>query len=190
MMKIGILSKENLLNKKGVSMLKIFKKYTRKIYQTICASNYYQKRMNNRSYKKEDPWKNKYNPAHIKRKEWIIGLAKKYGPVGGYKKAIDLGAGEGWITTDLPAEEIYGYDISDIAMSRFPANVKPLHIVNGKFDLIIATGVLYKGYGYKWIIDKINECASSIVLTCHIKELEYGIDGIKGNQVFLKNLII
>ena len=164
--------------------MKLILKKLRDTKQLISNNRFLLKRRFNKVYKKEDPWNYKSNPEDIKRKDWIIGLAKKFCPDHRYKKALDIEAGEGWITTDLPAEEIYGYDVSDIAMSRFPSNIKPLHNVKGRFDLIIATGVLYESYGYKWIIDKINKCASCVAITCNIKKLEYGIDRLQGKQVF------
>ena len=164
-------------------MLKRVKKY---IKNAILHNKHYQKIRWNKKYDEQDPYGYKNNPDDIRRKDRIIGIAKKYCPVNGYKMALDIGAGEGWITTDLPAEEIYGYDTSDIAMSRFPSNVKPIQSIHKDmvFDLIIATGVLYEGYGYKWIIKKINECASMIVITCNIKESEQGIGMLQGKEIF------
>jgi hypothetical protein len=117
-------------------------------------------------YSNEDPWGYITNPDDSKRKEIILSLLDKY------DRALDIGCGEGFITKDLPAKEIYGYDVSDVAMKRLPSNVKPLKVIEGKFDLIIATGVLYKQYDYKWILNKIKECACGTVITCNIKDWE------------------
>jgi len=119
-------------------------------------------------YSKVDPWGYKTNVDDKKRKDFILDILNNEV----FSKALDIGCGEGWITKDLPAEKIFGYDVSSVAMSRLPRNVTPLENISGKFDLIIATGVLYKQYDYRWMLGKIKECASGIVLTCNIKSWE------------------
>src|SRR3990172_9100655 len=88
-------------------------------------------------YQNEDPWGYKTNSEDAKRKQIIIDTLKKYGT---FSKAIDVGAGEGWITADLPASEFFGFEISDVAASRFPANVNRV-TEYGQYDLITACGV-------------------------------------------------
>lgn len=121
-------------------------------------------------YKKEDPWGYKSNPEDTKRKEIILNTLKDLDIH--FKSALDIGCGEGWITKDLPADLIYGWDISDKAMNRLPQRVIPLKEITGKYDLVIATGVLYRQCGHKWILEKIKETAKHIVLTCNIKGQE------------------
>lgn len=117
-------------------------------------------------YKEPDPWGYTTNPEDIRRKKTILDNLQ-----GTYKKALDLGCGEGWITKDLPAEEIYGYDISDYATSRFPKNVKKWD-QTGKFDLVLATGVLYKHYSWEWFLTTIKNVSCGTVLLCNIAEWE------------------
>ena len=48
-------------------------------------------------YKKNDPWSYKTTNDDIIRKEKILSLLENY------NTALDIGCGEGFITTDLPA---------------------------------------------------------------------------------------
>ena len=121
-------------------------------------------------YKTEDPWGYKTNPDDIERKARILNaIPKRFRK---YKKALDIGAGEGWITQDLPAKEIYGYELSDTASLRFPDNVQRVQTLEGEYDLIIATGVLYAHYNAKEFLDAIRRCATGIVVTSNIKSWE------------------
>ncbi len=127
-----------------------------------------------KKYKTPDPWGYKTNPDDIIRKELILRSLFHYD---GFECALDIGCGEGWITAELPARIICGYDISENAMSRLPDNIvkvdkSELETNKMKFDLIIATGVLYKHYDYEWMISTINRLATGIVLTCNIFESE------------------
>lgn len=133
-------------------------------------------------YAKKDPWNYKITPDDQLRQdiilEWIANWRlRKALDKGGFfpepfDRALDIGAGEGWITNFLPADEIHGYEISDKAASRFPENVKRVTEIKGKYDLIIATGVLYKQYDYRWILDTIKKHANGLVLTCNIHNWE------------------
>src|SRR5690606_19701810 len=68
-------------------------------------------------YKFLDPWNYQNTPDDLKRKEIILKHIEPCDTI------LDIGAGEGWITKDLPANEIYAIELSDIAASRFPKNV-------------------------------------------------------------------
>lgn len=120
-------------------------------------------------YSTTDPWNYQNNAEDLKRKTIILDSLNKYGS---FKKALDIGAGEGWISKDLPAQEIFAFEISKKASSRFPKNVIPVNELKGKFDLIIATGIMYADYDIEFFIKKIKECASRIVLVSSIKESE------------------
>jgi hypothetical protein len=123
-------------------------------------------------YESIDPWGYQDNPDDIKRKEIILSECK-----GNFSSALDIGAGEGWITKDLPANKIFALELSDNACSRLPDNVKRVSKPEGKYDLIIATGVLYKEYDYEELNRIINDHAGGLVVTCNIKPLE--INNIK-----------
>lgn len=118
----------------------------------------------------KDAWGYETNPEDAKRKTKILSLLKPA------KRALDLGAGEGFITRDLPAKEIYAIEISDNAASRFPKHVKRIHKPEGKYDLIIATGVFYDQYNWTQMHYWIYKHANGQVLTSNIKSWEHPLD--------------
>ena len=128
-------------------------------------------------YRERDPWNYEVTKDDKQRKDTILSYLKKYGT---FKRALDIGAGEGWITKDLPAKTIHGIEWSDIAANRFPRKVKRVLEPDGKYDLIIATGVLYPQYNYHQIIDWIRKAHApgGIILTSNIKEWERDLDRI------------
>lgn len=117
-------------------------------------------------YLKEDPWEYKTNPYDILRKTRILENCKPA------KRALDIGAGEGWITKDLPAKEIHGLELSDIATTRFPENVTRALEPEGDYDLVIATGVLYQQYDWEQIHTWIKYHAVKQIVTCNIMDWE------------------
>lgn len=128
-------------------------------------------------YKNPDPWGYKTNPEDKMRKAHILEIIERFAepfredrPL--FKRALDIGAGEGWITESLPAEEIFGYEISDTAASRFPENVKRILTGEGRYDLILATGVMYGHYDVPSFIKMIKEHASGLVVLVNIKAWE------------------
>lgn len=131
-------------------------------------------------YTKADPWSYTVNPEDHKRKNKILlSIPKKV-----YKRAIDIGAGEGWLTQHLPAENVYGYEISDTASSRFPSNVKRAKKLSGEYDLILATGVFYEQYDYEemhYLIHK-HLAPGGTLVTSNIKSWEKPIQGL--NQIY------
>ncbi len=123
----------------------------------------------NEFYTTPDPWGYQTHPDDTMRKQAILGTLAKYGE---FDKGLDLGAGEGWITADLPAKVKCGYELSDVAASRFPKGVKRVKKLSGKYDLIVACGVLYKEYEVEALLEAIKKHAGRIVLTCNIEGLE------------------
>lgn len=119
-------------------------------------------------YEKEDAWGYKSNPFDTVRKDIILSMI----PKGEYLRALDIGCGEGWITKDLPAKEIHGIELSDKASERFPENVKRIPEPDGKYDLVVATGVLYKHYDYQKFMKWIKEHSSKIIVLCNIEDWE------------------
>ncbi len=111
----------------------------------------------------KDAWNYETTQDDITRKEKILSL------LGTYKKALDIGAGEGWITKDINAEIIHAIEISDNASSRFPSNVKRVHEPEGEYDLVITTGTLYKQYDNQQILDWIRKCSKGSLLIAGIK---------------------
>lgn len=116
-------------------------------------------------YETPDAWGYQTNPHDIARKQRILGhLTKKY------TRALDIGGGEGWISKDLPADTIEVYEISDNAKQRLPQGVLGITEPTGKYDLIIATGVLYKHYNHQHFLDIIKKHGNGTVLLSNIKD--------------------
>lgn len=122
-------------------------------------------------YEVSDPWGYVDNPEDQYRKTMILDALSPHAP---FKRALDIGCGEGFITVDLPAKEIEGIEISDNAAARLPKKVKRVTNPEGLYDLIICTGMLYDQYDHhtflSWIRSHIKK--GGIVLTCNIKDWE------------------
>lgn len=119
-------------------------------------------------YNTTDPYGYVNNPDDIDRKRKIIEACG----MNVYARALDIGAGEGWITKDLPAKEIEGYEISDTAAARFPSNVKRTLKPEGLYDLITVTGIMYGQFQWEDLLETIVSHASGRVVFCNIEEWE------------------
>lgn len=115
-------------------------------------------------HRKKDAWGYETNQFDLERKKIILSL------LGNYDKALDIGAGEGWITKDLPVKEIHAIEISDNASSRFPNNIKRVFKPEGKYDLVITTGTLYEQYDCEQILNWIKDSSIGNVLIAGIKD--------------------
>jgi hypothetical protein len=124
-------------------------------------------------YERPDPWGYQTDQADAVRKDIILDTIYKYGR---FRRALDVACGEAWITQELPAEEIWGYEISDNAASRFPSIVNRLSSLfefnPSAFDLVLCTGALYGHYHWQALIDIINYSASQCIVTCNIADWE------------------
>lgn len=141
-----------------------------------------------RNYDRPDPWGYKNNTADIERKRIILDRIAKLGPL---ESALDIGCGEGWITTDIPAKKIYGYEVSKQAWERKPKNVLPWNRdgePNSRFDLVMATGVMYENYDWRGIVSLMNRHAFKYILTSNIadRELPDAIEWISGELIHLE----
>jgi hypothetical protein len=119
-------------------------------------------------YSQPDRWGYFNNPEDTKRLEkilFMLGWGKSH-----YKRAIDIGCGEGFVTTFLPADEIHGLDLSDNALARLPQNVIPVSAPQGKYDLVVSTGTLYQQYDHEGIYQMIMSCASEYILIAGISD--------------------
>lgn len=139
--------------------------------------------------KQEDPWGYKTNADDLQRRRIIIDAAMAFcsSPTESYERALDIGAGEGFITSHLPAKTIYGYELSETARARFPRNVKDAYPrPYGKFDLVVATGVLYSHYAWKHFVELIKEHASGLLILSNIKdwEVQDAVKALPGKQVY------
>lgn len=118
-----------------------------------------------RWYAFQDPWGYKTTEDDLIRKQKILSMFR-----GHYSRALDIGCGEGFVTTDLPATEIDGIELSDLAASRFPSNIRRVSEPDGMYDLVMTTGTLYKQYDHKQISDWIYKSASRHILIAGIKD--------------------
>jgi hypothetical protein len=109
-------------------------------------------------YDREDPWGYETHPDDTYRKNFYLAVLEDVGPL--FSRALDIGAGEGWITKDLPATERHAFELSDNAASRLPEGVDRVTSVDVAYDLVLATGVLYTQYDHK-AIDSLIRSASS-----------------------------
>jgi hypothetical protein len=128
-------------------------------------------------YANPDPWGFQTNPADADRKARILAAMKRPGPK--YKRALDVGCGEGWITKDLPAAVIHGLELSETARARIPASVVAVEEPSGKYDLILVSGILYAQYDWRGVHELVQAHAAkgATVVTCHIKDLEQPLPG-------------
>ena len=115
-------------------------------------------------YAVPDPWLYLQTEDDTRRKNIILDL------LGKYKRALDIGCGEGFITTDLPAIDIHGIEISDNAARRLPWNVKRVQQPEGVYDLVMTTGTLYQQYNHEQIAEWIRRAAYRHVLIAGIKD--------------------
>jgi hypothetical protein len=116
-------------------------------------------------YKNADPWAYESTHDDLYRKEKILSLL----PIR-YNRAIDIGCGEGFVTRDLPAEDIHGIELSDLAASRLPWNIKRVHAPEGIYDLVMTTGTLYEQYNHEQIAHWIKSSACRHILIAGIKD--------------------
>ena len=136
-------------------------------------------------YRNPDPWNYKNNPADLKRKAELIMALNEVNSFNEYERALDIGAGEGFVTTSLPAKEIHAIEISDIAASRLPSNVqRVIAPCIKKYDLVMTTGTLYKQYDHKQIKDWIESCSNRHILVAGIRD--WLIDYKFGKVIFEK----
>ena len=124
-------------------------------------------------YAVADPWLYKQTPEDEIRKNLILDFL----PLN-YQRALDVGCGEGFVTTDLPAIEIHGIEISDNAARRLPWNVKRVHSPEGLYDLVMTTGTLYEQYDHAQIYNWIKQSACRHILVAgnneHLIDYDFG----------------
>lgn len=113
-------------------------------------------------YSKPDQWGYFNNPEDERRLKNILNVAGWGKRV--YRKAIDIGCGEGFITRHIPAEQIHGYDFAQNALNRLPPNVIPVTQPEGKYDLVLCTGVLYQQYDHEAIYNLIMQSAEKYIV--------------------------
>lgn len=124
------------------------------------------------SYKTPDPWGFSSNPHDAYRKQKIIQACLSQRLI--YEHGLEVGAGEGWLTKDLPASVKYGFEISKTARSRMPESVIPLDKVpiGMRFELVVLPGVLYSHYQCDLFFEIMRNNALDVVVTSNIKPWE------------------
>lgn len=102
----------------------------------------------------DDPWNYESTPDDRLRKSILLSEL----PQRNYRNVLDIGCGQGFLTRDLPGVSVTGIDISNEAIHKakglqsdrlsfqqaslfdFPGKL------DGPFDLVVITGVLYPQY--------------------------------------------
>jgi hypothetical protein len=116
-----------------------------------------------RWYEKPDRWGYWSSEEDRVRKEQILSLLDTY------ETALDIGAGEGFITEDLPAKKIYAIEWSDTARARLNERIIT-DVPNAKFDLVVSTGTLYAQYDHEEMAELIKKYAGKHILISGIKD--------------------
>lgn len=141
-----------------------------------------------RFYADEDPWNYRDHPDDQRRLDEIRGLLSGHR----FQSALDIGCGNGFVTTALPAEKVLGIDLSSAAIgwakkraeslrdaNRFSFEVQSIFDIDTlseeAFDLVVITGVLYPQYigrGFSLIRLKVDRILArgGTLLSCHIDD--------------------
>ncbi len=139
-------------------------------------------------YREPDPWGYHGHPDDARRRSELLGVL----PRRPFRRVLDVGCGNGFVTLSLPGDEVVGIDVSAEAVrwareaaqrERDPARFRfeclslfdPAIESLGRFDLVVITGVLYPqyvGHAYsvaRWRLDQALE-PGGILASCHIRE--------------------
>jgi len=116
-------------------------------------------------YKTPDPWAYQSTQDDQYRKDQILNMLPRK-----YTRALDIGCGEGFVTRDLPAIDIHGIELSDLAASRLPWNIRRIHVPEGMYDLVMTTGTLYAQYNHEQIYNWVKNSACVHILIAGIKD--------------------
>lgn len=126
-------------------------------------------------YKTSDPWGYQRTDHDAERKRRILHACMAGRNGIGYESALDIGAGEGWITKDLPASNLYGLEISENAVRRWPSGITRFQSAFPEheeicFDLIVASGVLYDHYDIEYFFEIVDVMGVDRLVTCGYKQ--------------------
>lgn len=118
-------------------------------------------------YKDEDPWQYRTTQDDIDRRERLLYIMRRYGP---FDRALDIGAGEGFVTEMIPSTKIHAIEISDLAATRFAPHIKRVHEPEGMYDFVMTTGTMYQQYDHEKIYQTIKKCSAKYILIAGIKD--------------------
>lgn len=106
-------------------------------------------------YDRPDPWNYSTNEADLARRARLLAAI----PQREYRQVLDVGCGNGFVTSRLPGDAVIGIDLSVNAISYAMENANPRTTYrqmslfdipqagwSGIFDLVVITGVLYDQY--------------------------------------------
>lgn len=106
-------------------------------------------------YDRPDPWNYSDNDADLVRRARLLAVI----PRRQYAQVLDIGCGNGFVTSRLPGEAITGVDLSSNAISYATAvaDSRTTYLQKSffdlsqagwtnQFDLVVITGVLYPQY--------------------------------------------
>lgn len=131
-----------------------------------------------------DPWNYEKSNDDLIRREILLREISQFSP----KNILDIGCGQGFITSKLNVDEVIGIDISSKAIENAKLQNKNKKIKyfnlsifelydfnNSKFDMILITGVLYQQYigdSSSLIYSLINRILKTggILINVHIDE--------------------
>jgi SAM-dependent methyltransferase len=135
-------------------------------------------------HRKNDPWGYESNKDDVLRKAILLSEL----PQRSYQRVLDVGCGQGFVTRDLPGNEIIGVDVSSEAIRKATTLYASERIrfteasifdfpeqISGSFDLIVVTGVLYPQYigrALSIVYRNVNRLLADdgVLLSVHIDE--------------------
>lgn len=130
-------------------------------------------------FKTKDPWGYEVNPDDEKRRTYIEGILRAHYRRG---RVLDIGAAEGFISNRLFLTfELDQIEVSDNAAKSLVHRVTE---PTGKYDVILALGVLYEHYDYQKMREWIENHANDIVITSHYDKISVAHDLFDKPQIF------
>lgn len=146
----------------------------------------------------DDPWNYETTPDDKKRIDILLSEI----PDKQYKRVLDIGCGNGFVTKKLPGQFILGTDISEGAI-RAAKKIETDNLkfekaslfgldkqLEGQFDLIVITGVLYPQYignAHVTVYETIDRLLAKggILVSVHIDEwYKAQFPYLKLNEIF------
>lgn len=128
-----------------------------------------------------DPWGYKDRLRDRDRRLRLVTVLLDHGP---YEKLLDIGAGEGWLTSSYPVKTLHGFELSDVAASRFPSCVQRVLNPDYDYDIVTATGIFYHHYDWKLFMRIVMSSARKHVLVSSIAQWEHPCVNQIGKEIY------